>query len=730
MYLARLTIVALCLLPGLMLGQVFKGTVSCQGEPVQFANIIPDAGEAQVTDENGKFQVIVDGRESIRVSVSAMGYITEIVSLQTRKETSIELDKVSFAIDEVVVTGTMREMSVLSSPVKTEVATAELLNSIPSYNLVESVNLINGVQEVVACGVCGTNDIHINGMEGAYTLVLIDGMPIMSSLASVYGFNGIPTSMIRQVEIIKGPSSTLYGTEAVGGVINIITKNPDELAPFSLATSYSTHDELNIDAAATFNLGQRAQTMLSVNGFRNDKRLDVNEDNFTDIPLSERISVFSKTNFKRNHGRKAGLAFRYFDEDRSGGVLDWTPEYTGSDSIYGEFIATQRYELFGNYQIPVPFDLSIEGSATRHEQASFYGDTEFNATQDVYFANLLSHIETGNHFITLGSSQRIIDYEDNTLAASDELRYIPGVFAQDEWQLSKATTLLIGARIDRHEAHGWTVSPRINLKQNLGEFTTLRLNAGNGFRVVNLFTEDHAALTGARQVLIGENLDPEESWNTTLNLNKVYSTRALGYGAFDLDLFHTWFSNKIIPDYDTDPNLIIYENLQGRGISRGVSASLNHTIKEGIQCMIGFTYLDVFERITEGNEEIIEQQLLTPNWSVKSKLSWSDPEEVWTVNYVNSIMGPMHLPTYDDEFARDEISDVFSLHHIKIERQFNQVSLMAGIKNLLDYMQESPLVDPANPFGDSFDTAYAYGPLQARRFVFGIEWRLSPSQNQ
>ena len=90
----------------------------------------------------------------------------------------------------------------------------------------------------------------------------------------------------------------------------------------------------------------------------------------------------------------------------------------------------------------------------------------------------------------------------------------------------------------------------------------------------------------------------------------------------------------------------------------------------------------------------------------------------------------MHLPTYENEFARDEISDVFSLHHIKVERKLKEITLMAGIKNVLDYMQESPLVDPANPFGDSFDTAYAYGPLQSRRFVFGIEWNLSPNQNQ
>ena len=120
----------------------------------------------------------------------------------------------------------MKETFLSASPVKVDVVTQKFLKKIATANVMEVIENVNGVQKQINCGVCGTNDIHINGMEGPYTLVLINGMPVMSSLSTVYGLNGIPTSLIKQIEIIKGPSSTLYGTEAVAGVINILTKDP------------------------------------------------------------------------------------------------------------------------------------------------------------------------------------------------------------------------------------------------------------------------------------------------------------------------------------------------------------------------------------------------------------------------------------------------------------------------------------------------------------------------
>ena len=114
-----------------------------------------------------------------------------------------------FGLDEVVVSGTLKESYVTASPVKVEVITDDLLEKTTNpVNLVKALNLINGVQEVVSCGVCYTNNISVNGLPGQYTAILIDGSPIYGNLASVYGLNGIPRQAIDRIEVIKGPNST------------------------------------------------------------------------------------------------------------------------------------------------------------------------------------------------------------------------------------------------------------------------------------------------------------------------------------------------------------------------------------------------------------------------------------------------------------------------------------------------------------------------------------------
>ena len=127
-------------------------------------------------------------------------------------------------IEDIVITGTMNPVKLSESPVHIDIYNSKFLKQNPTAHLFDALQLVNGVRPQVNCNVCATGDIHINGMEGPYTMILIDGMPIVSSLASVYGLMGIPNSIIERLEIIKGPASSLYGSEAIGGIINIITK--------------------------------------------------------------------------------------------------------------------------------------------------------------------------------------------------------------------------------------------------------------------------------------------------------------------------------------------------------------------------------------------------------------------------------------------------------------------------------------------------------------------------
>src|ERR1041385_1507951 len=128
-------------------------------------------------------------------------------------------------LEEITVTGTLQEIKTSESPVKVEIISPKLFQKNPSPNLFQAVGMVNGVKPQINCNVCNTGDIHINGMEGPYTMILIDGMPIVSGLSTVYGLMGIPNSIVERIEIMKGPAGALYGSEAMGGIINVITKN-------------------------------------------------------------------------------------------------------------------------------------------------------------------------------------------------------------------------------------------------------------------------------------------------------------------------------------------------------------------------------------------------------------------------------------------------------------------------------------------------------------------------
>ena len=228
-------------------------------------------------------------------------------------------------LNEVVVTGSLKEEYVTDSPVKVNVITSKKINSfIPSAgaNITEIVQLVNGAQEVIACGVCYTNSISINGLEGPYTSVLLDGIPMYGNLASVYGLNGIPNMIIDRLEIVKGPSSTLYGSEAVAGVINILTKDPREQPFFSLDTQVITSKESFVNLALTPNIG-KSYGYFGVNWDRNSNFEDYNNDGFGDDINLTRLSIFNKWNVYRESKKEFVISARYYFEDRRNGVKEY-----------------------------------------------------------------------------------------------------------------------------------------------------------------------------------------------------------------------------------------------------------------------------------------------------------------------------------------------------------------------------------------------------------------------
>lgn len=729
-----------------------SGKVTSEGEPLPYVNIyLKKTKLGTSTDENGFYRIknIPDGKHTL--ILSSVGFKTKSVKVIFSSGKAISrnfiLDK-SNSLDEIVVSGTLKPVTKANSPVPIEVYSETFFKKNPTPSIFESLQNVNGVRPQLNCNVCNTGDIHINGLEGPYTFVLIDGMPIVSGLSTVYGLTGIPQALIERVEVVKGPASTLYGSEAVGGIINIITKKPSNSPALSTDTFGSSWCEINTDIGLRYKLSEKSQGLLGVNYFNFQNRIDNNYDGFTDLTLQNRISIFNKVDIKRENGKTLTIAGRYVYEDRWGGETNWEKEFRGTDVIYGESIYTNRWETFGTYQLPTTENINFQFSANGHHQNSVYGTDFYDADQFIAFGQFIFNKNIKeNQDLTLGLAYRYTFYDDNTFATKDtnginnqpSITHLPGIFVQDEISLNKNNKLLLGARWDYNSIHGSIFSPRVNYKWNSTDNSDIfRISIGNGFRVANVFTEDHAALTGAREVEFDGELNPETSWNANLNyVKKFYPENSII--TLDASVFYTYFDNRILPDYDSDPNKIIYANLEGHSISKGISLNTDIMFLNGLAINAGATLMDV--SITENG--IKTRQPLTESFSGVWSISYSFLND-FKIDYTGNVYGPMRLPLLSDTDPRASESPWYSIQNIQLSKKFsNSLEIYGGVKNLLNFTPAAnsiarsfdpfdkqvvfdqngqAVATPNNPNALTFDPSYVYASNQGIRGFIGLRY--------
>ncbi len=717
------------------------GRLMHQNSPIEFAHIILlHTTFVTISDERGDYTIGEIPPGQYKLQASSIGYQTRTlvvnIKAEEKKVVDIGLQEDASQLQEVVITGTMKEVSKMNSPIPVEVYAPSLFLKNPTPNIFEALSMVNGVQPQINCNVCNTGDIHINGLEGPYTMILIDGMPIVSSLATVYGLAGIPNSLVKRIEVVKGPASTLYGSEAVGGVINIITKEPQSSPKLKMDVYGTTLAEYNADIASAFKV-KKSSALVGVNYFNFWKKWDINNDNFTDATLQQRASVFNKWSIYRHSGKNFSLAARYVYENRWGGELQWTPAYRGSDVIYGESIYTNRAELIGNYQLNGRQDLNVDFSYNYHLQDSYYGTTSYLANQHTGFLQLRWNKKIGRHDWLAGLPLRYTYYDDNTTGTlsidgknKPGITFLPGLFIQDEMKFTEKFSILAGARYDHHNVHGNIFTPRISFKLSPNLNNTIRLTGGSGYRVVNLFTEEHAALTGSRQVIIKNNLDPERSWNVNFNYAKNILLKS-GYLNLDGSVFYTYFTNKIIGDFISDPEKIIYDNLSGHAVSRGLTLNADMSLSTSLKILTGVTLMQVFQIDSEGRNL---PQLHAPGFSGNFTASYTMPVSRLSFDLTGRVTGPMHLPVVPNDF-RPSLSPWFSIVNIQVTKPIHQdLEIYVGVKNLFNFLPEDPLLRPFDPFdknvstnnpnGYTFDTSYNYAPLQGIRALLGVRWTI------
>ncbi len=728
----------------------FTGKVTDNKNVVQTLVYIVEADEEVQTQVDGTFNYQFENTGIYHFNIeNSSGFIQTFELNLTKPEEQFEFvlsteESEVDLLNEIVISGTMKPVLRSESLVPVEVYTPTFFKRNPSPNIFEALQNVNGVKPQVNCSVCNTGDIHINGLEGPYTFVLIDGMPIVSGLSTVYGLSGIPNSLIEKVEIVKGPASSLYGSEAVGGLINIITKKPLYASKYAVDVFGTSWGEINTDLGLSLKVSDKVHWLMGVNYFNYSNPIDKNKDGFTDVTLQDRISIFNKLTFERKSKKQLALATRYFYEDRWGGQMNWNRNFRGGTDVYGESIYTNRWELLGLYELPFTEKITSQFSITTHDQNSMYGDTPFMAKQNIAFTQFYWDKTYGKHDLLVGTATRYQMYDDNSAATptADET-FIPSIFVQDSYEINKRFSLLGGLRYDYHKDHKSIITPRFAFRYESKKGDIMRLNAGTGFRVVNLFTEEHAALSGARDVIVLEDLKPEKSYNVNVNYLKTWMLKDDFILQAEAAAWYTYFTNSIIPDYDSNPNQIIYKNLEGYAETKGISLNVDAVYANNLKIMMGVTLQDV----SKVEDNFRTQQMLTEKFSGTWVVSYTFNRLNLTVDYSGNLYGPMRLPLVSELDPRLPYSETYSIQNIQLTyKGFKHFELYGGVKNLLNWTPNknnpfliarsndpfnknvqydangSALATPENPYGLVFDPTYIYAPNQGLRTFFGVRY--------
>jgi outer membrane receptor for ferrienterochelin and colicins len=740
----------------------FQGIVlNPTGAPVGGAVVtFVDQGVVITTADDGSFEVALPvGTYNVKVAAANLAPLEEPVELDESANLSGFELLMEFPMEDVVVTGTKTEKLVEKTPVKVQVVGREKIERKKAANLAETLDGTSGVRVESDCQNCGFTQVRLNGLEGRYTQILIDGKPVFSSLAGVYGLEQIPQEMIERVEIVKGGGSALYGGNAVGGVVNVITARPrDNFANITLRGGAVGMEkgEYRLSASTGVINSKRNIAMHVFGGGYTRSPWDANGDGYSEIGKVRQAMAGAETFIDVPHDGELQLKFHVLQEQRRGGNRFSHPEH---DADIAESITTRRYggELRYNQLVNSHFNYDLGYGFAYTERDSYYGGggniaLNENSTADDLEAKLTAlgaygytknpvHVADattnfaysglGDHIITV-SGQFMSDGLDDNIPgynrSIDEVYWNLGGVLQYDWMFADWGEIILGARLDKHsELADGVLSPRAALMFTPREWMKTRTSISTGFRAPQVFDEDlHITMVGGEGAVI-RNVD---------DLEKERSLSLAQQIEFDFDFESGWelktgvngFYTKITDAFEvyedddaaTLGQLELFRHNRGKTTVAGAEVELEVAYGKTWGIGTGWTF-EKAENDTP-DEDFGEKQLFrTPNvyGYVDTWLNVLDGLEFSTII---DFTGPMKVPHYAGYIAEDRMeespwfADWNANLSYKIDLKDDRyLSPFIGIKNILDSRQDD------YDKGADRDAGYVYGPRMPRTIFAGIK---------
>ena len=682
----------------------------------------------------------------------AIGYKTveKSVKLVNNKnvEVNFTMQEEALSMNDVVVSATRNETNKKNTATIVNVASAKLFENTASSNLAESMAFQPGLRVENTCGNCGAVQLRINGLEGQYSQVLLDSNPIFSSLAGVYGLEQLPVAMIERVEVIRGGGSALFGSNAIGGVVNIIAKEPLRNS-LSLANTTNLIEgktaEFNTSFNGSFVSDNHRAGVYLFGMVKNRDAHDYNDDGFSDILKMDSKTLGFRGYYKTSAHSKLTAEYHHIGEYRRGGDNIEEPPYMA------EIAEDVRHQIDGgslrfNYFAPDSRHFAdVYVSTQGIKRNSYYGTGKdpnaYGLTKDITIAAgaQYSYVFDKCLFMpaqfTVGAEYSFNDLNDHSIGFDRKIMQTvrtAGVYLQNEWQ-SEKVNFVVGGRFDKHNMMEKIIfSPRANLRYSPIEDIGLRVSYSSGYRAPQAFDEDlhiDAVNNQSSIIVLDENLRPEYSHSFSASADLYHN-----FGKLQTNLlvegFYTILDDvfALAKTGENEAGYILQTRYNAAGAEvKGLTAELKLGIPKAFEWQMGYTFQrSRYDEPEEWSENVEPQRRMfrTPDHYAYFTAS-ADITERFKASIFGNYTGRMlvqHNAGYIEN-DRDELTPQFFDAGMKLSYTFSlsdtiNLEINGGVKNIFDSYQDD--ID-RGPFRDS---VYVYGPMLPRTYFFGLKFTM------
>jgi len=715
-------------LKGIVYGSNEKSKEPLDGAVIKWIN----TKKGTLTDAAGKFEISTEGITDKIIIVSYIGYKKDTINVSEKDFVEVNMQS-NFSTQQIVVQDQMKSTFIDNKNTKTEVITQVELKKAACCDLSGVFGKNSSVDVQVTDILTNTKELKVLGLEGAYTQILVDNLPIMSGLMTKYGVTSLPGTLIDKVTISKGSNSVMQGYESISGIMNVLLKDYGTSDRFMLNGYMNDMLEKQVNLNATVPI-KKWNTLFSLQTVQEAKRIDENNDGFLDAPLITRYMFYNKWKYGNtdDDNTNVTIGLKYLDEKRIGGQTKFNYDNDlGRNNVYGQTVKIQNGDFYSriSQKVGINKQLKIFAAGSFFNQDSYYGITKYNAKQrNVYLNSVYEFPVADKQYLRIGASYRyeniledikFLQPVNKTYAGQYEKNEsIPGVFSEASLDIKDwNTSIIAGLRLDYHNKYNLITTPRILIRQELSKLTVLRASFGTGFRTVNLFSEYSNLLASGRNILFPEELKSEKMINYGMDLLQHYDFKVIA-GNVNFDFYRTNFSNKIIPNYEANSLAVTFEN-NDNAVSNVFQVESNMTILKNLEFKLTYKLIDQY--YYENGKKI--EQPFNSKHRILTSLSYSPYDRNWNVNFTGQWFGKQTLPSTKDypvEFQRPEESDSYMLINGQVSKFFKHFEIYVGVENLLNFKQENPIIDPQNPFSQNFDTSYIWGPTSGRTFYLGF----------